>query len=66
MEGAYAILTGKSVPFSEQQLIDCVKEGMGCQGGWSFRCFEYYMTSKPMAEADYPYLQAKQATCNYD
>eukprot|EP00438_Fugacium_kawagutii_P030210 Skav209848 [mRNA] locus=scaffold980:46083:51001:- [translate_table: standard] len=34
LEGAWQIATGKLVSMSEQQLVDCAKNGnMGCQGG---------------------------------
>ena len=67
MEGAYAILTGNVVAFSEQQLMDCAKSqyDLACKGGWPFRCFEYYLKNKPMKQEDYPYLSRK-STCNYN
>jgi hypothetical protein len=59
MEGAYAILTGEVTQFSEQQLMDCVPESRGCNGGWAHKGFDYYKTAKPMKMEDYPYLDAK-------
>jgi len=34
LEGANQIATGTLQSFSEQQLVDCVKTCMGCNGGW--------------------------------
>lgn len=34
MEGAWFQKTGTLLKFAEQQLVDCVKTCMGCNGGW--------------------------------
>jgi len=34
MEGAWQIAHGTLYKFAEQQLVDCVKTCMGCNGGW--------------------------------
>jgi len=34
LESAHAIATGQLLSFAEQQLVDCVKTCMGCNGGW--------------------------------
>ena len=63
LEGAWQIATGKLVSLSEQQLVDCAKNGnMGCKGGSMDLAFEYLEKYDVCTEDSYPY-QAKQGTC---
>ncbi|CAE7348087.1 unnamed protein product [Symbiodinium natans] len=63
LEGAWQIATGKLVSLSEQQLVDCAKNGnMGCNGGSMDLAFEYLEKYDVCTEDSYPY-QAKQGTC---
>ena len=67
-ESAYAITTGQLLQFSEQNLIDCVKTCMGCNGGWPTKALDYIMqtqNSQFISESDYPYTGV-EGTCNYD
>ncbi|KAF2905599.1 hypothetical protein ILUMI_00576 [Ignelater luminosus] len=60
--------TGKLVPLSEQQLVDCsVSTGnFGCGGGSLRNTLKYLDKSGGlMAYSDYPYT-AKQKRCNFD
>ena len=34
LEGDHQIASGQLLSFAEQQLVDCVKTCMGCNGGW--------------------------------
>merc|ERR1712242_405431 len=54
MEGAYAIKYGSLKSFSEQQLVDWVYRGNGCNGGNQFDAFEYYLDQDVILESDYP------------
>jgi hypothetical protein len=57
--------TGTLQSFSEQQLVDCSKNGnMGCNGGLMDYAFKYIETNPLMLEADYAYT-AKDGTCEY-
>jgi len=63
LEGAWQIATGKLVSLSEQQLVDCAKNGnMGCKGGSMDLAFEYLEKYDVCTEDSYPY-KAKQGTC---
>jgi len=64
LEGAWKISSGQLVSLSEQQLVDCAKNGnMGCQGGSMDLAFEYLEKHSVCKENSYPYL-AKQGTCH--
>ena len=64
LEGAWQIANGNLVSLSEQQLVDCAKNGnMGCQGGSMDLAFEYLEKHAVCKETSYPYL-AKQGSCH--
>ncbi|XP_039987828.1 pro-cathepsin H [Xiphias gladius] len=67
LESVTAIRTGKLIPLSEQQLVDCAQDfnNHGCNGGLPSQAFEYIMYNKGlMTETDYPY-KAMEGTCKY-
>ncbi|KAK2842255.1 hypothetical protein Q5P01_012455 [Channa striata] len=67
LESVTAIATGKLVPLSEQQLVDCAQDfnNHGCNGGLPSQAFEYIMYNKGlMTENDYPY-KAFEDKCRY-
>lgn len=67
LESVTAIATGKLVPLSEQQLVDCAQDfnNHGCNGGLPSQAFEYIMYNKGlMTEQDYPY-KAMEGACVY-
>ncbi|KAM9854940.1 pro-cathepsin H [Aulostomus maculatus] len=67
LESVTAIATGKLVPLSEQQLVDCAQDfnNHGCNGGLPSQAFEYIMYNKGlMTETDYPYT-AFEGICKY-
>lgn len=47
---------------SEQQLVDCVTENLGCNGGDATLTYNYMMTHNLSQESDYPYT-AKDGIC---
>ena len=67
-EGRHAIKNGKpdfNNFFSEQQLVDCNKNGCyGCSGGWMHLSFDYLTKNGFCTEAQYPYT-ARDGTCQY-
>mmetsp|Transcript_62023 Transcript_62023/g.192538 ORF Transcript_62023/g.192538 Transcript_62023/m.192538 type:complete len:383 (-) Transcript_62023:575-1723(-) len=63
LEGAWQIATGKLVSLSEQQLVDCSKDGNeGCSGGSMDLAFTYLKGRAVCAEAGYPYT-ASEGSC---
>ncbi|XP_019127850.2 pro-cathepsin H isoform X2 [Larimichthys crocea] len=68
LEAVTAIKTGKLIPLSEQQLVDCAQafNNHGCNGGLPSQAFEYIMYNKGlMTEDDYPYT-AFDNDCKYN
>lgn len=71
LESAYAKLTENLESFSEQDLVDCVKNFQGCcngcQGGlmdYAFGYMEQSQSGRDDMESNYPYT-AKDGTCEY-
>jgi C1A family cysteine protease len=66
VEGSMFLSTGTLKSYSEQQLVDCSKNGnMGCNGGLMDYAFEYIETNPLQLESQYPYT-AKDGHCKYD
>lgn len=66
MEGLHQLKTGKLIPLSEQELVDCDVEGedLGCTGGLLDTAFQFIIKNKGLTtEANYPY-QAADGVCN--
>lgn len=65
MTSAFAIRTGKMVPLSEQQIVDCsISEGnQGCGGGWMEKVFLYTMHHGLHTSTDYKYI-ATEGNCD--
>lgn len=57
--------TGKLVDLSEQQLVDCVSDNLGCNGGDAVVTYNYLIHNGISLEEDYPY-RAKQGACIAD
>jgi len=66
LEGAWQVAGNELVSLSEQQLVDCSKDGnMGCSGGSMDIAFTYLKAHGVCTEASYPYL-AKEGKCHQD
>jgi len=68
LEGAWQIMTGELVSFSEQQFVDCATAeygNYGCNGGFYTGAFEYLKTHGMCHEEDYTYT-AEDDACSYD
>lgn len=65
------IKTGKLIPLSEQQIIDCSTndkyKNRGCQGGKISQSFQYIIDQGGLdTEKSYPYEGNKSKSCRYD
>jgi hypothetical protein len=49
--------TKKLLDLSEQQLVDCVANAHGCNGGALAYAFQYLQSKKQVLGSDYPYLE---------
>lgn len=67
VEGIHQIETGELVSLSEQQLLDCSREGnRGCGGGFMTNAFMYIVDAGGLTtESAYPY-QGVQGTCRFN
>lgn len=68
IEGHYFAKTGKLVPLSEQNLIDCGGDpygSTGCDGGFQDYGFDYVLENHGIAKAEeYPFVE-KTEQCHY-
>lgn len=56
VEGAHALKTGKLVSVSEQELVDCDPEDLGCHGGLMDNAFNWIIENNGLCtEEAYPY-----------
>ena len=56
MEGAFAKKNGTLISLSEQDLVDCVDDCSGCDGGWMAKAMEYVVEHGGIdTELSYPY-----------
>jgi len=63
LEGAWQISSGSLKSLSEQQFVDCDKNGSdGCQGGDMATAFQWAESQAIATESSYPYT-AKDGTC---
>eukprot|EP00934_Nitzschia_sp_Nitz4_P008302 Nitzschia sp. Nitz4//scaffold20_size174350//115706//117351//NITZ4_002115-RA/size174350-augustus-gene-0.54-mRNA-1//-1//CDS//3329541848//8292//frame0 len=65
LEGAKFVRTGELVALSEQNLLDCDHQDLGCNGGLMDNAFKFdEKTGGLCSEADYPYMAKQGTVCN--
>merc|ERR1719395_430595 len=62
LEGAWEIGTGTLTSMSEQQLVDCSKANLGCNGGSMESGFQFEEGVNVATESSYPYT-ARDGSC---
>merc|ERR1711973_149393 len=66
IEGAYARSREELISLSEQQLVDCVTENSGCNGGFPLKGLKHVIKYGGVnTEESYPY-EAVQGECRFD
>lgn len=64
LEGAKFLETGELVELSEQNLIDCDHEDLGCSGGLMDTAFKFDKKNGGLcSEKDYPYEMTQHESC---
>jgi len=63
MEGSWQIANGSLVSMSEQQLVDCSTETVGCSNGDTGLAFDFAKTVNVATESSYPY-KGVDGTCH--
>jgi C1A family cysteine protease len=67
LEGAKFVRTGELVALSEQNLLDCDHEDLGCNGGLMDNAFKFdEKTGGLCSEEDYPYEAKQNKICRTD
>ena len=64
VEALYAQANGKTLSFSEQQVVDCSTKNGGCNGGDLPPAFDYIISKGLELETTYPY-KARDQKCAY-
>ncbi|XP_058095663.1 senescence-specific cysteine protease SAG39-like [Magnolia sinica] len=67
MEGITQLKTGKLLSLSEQELVDCDRNGedQGCEGGLMDDAFDFIQSNHGLTTEDnYPYMGTDRGTCN--
>ncbi|KAI5632392.1 papain family cysteine protease domain-containing protein [Phthorimaea operculella] len=67
IEAAYALKHGQLLSFSEQQILDCDPESVGCgSGGFPTKALDYLQSAGGIElESDYPY-EIRKDQCRYN
>lgn len=64
LESAIGIKYGQTVKMSEQNMVDCCKDGSsGCNGGMHYSCLNESITKPLYSEETYGAYTASDSTC---
>jgi C1A family cysteine protease len=63
IESMFAKRTGVLYDLSEQEMVDCVPDCFGCNGGWPTSVYKYVMRDNITSDNKYPYI-ANDEMCN--
>ncbi|CAH1098968.1 unnamed protein product [Psylliodes chrysocephalus] len=63
IEGAYFVKTGQLISLSEQNLVDCAEQCLGCDGCWTDVAMEYVEKNGIVKEGAYPYKAVESLSC---
>lgn len=64
MESIVKLKTGRLMSLSEQEVLDCTRNGMSCDGGTMEGAFSFVMRNRGLTtENNYPYTR-NQGYCN--
>jgi C1A family cysteine protease len=66
LEGLYFINNGQLISFSEQELIDCVSDCDGCNGGVPAYAMQYTAQNGIEPSSDYPFIGQSDSSCELD
>lgn len=67
IEGVYKISTGSLISLSEQYLVDCDEDDLGCAGGWPETTIEWIKENGVAIDSQYPQTVDQLAsTCKDD
>lgn len=66
LEAIYKIQRQLTYNLSEQQILSCVSQGWGCEGGWMNYAYEHFRDYGSIYESDMPYQADDSVPCTED
>jgi len=63
LEGTWKIQRQQEFDLSEQQVLSCVSQGWGCDGGWMDNVYEHDLSYGAILEWQMPYLASDEIPC---
>lgn len=66
LEAQYKIYRQYHYDLSEQQLLSCVSQGWGCNGGWMNDCYVHFRDYGVILESEIPYQADHDVPCTED
>mgnify|MGYP000848185767 CR=1 FL=1 len=66
LESQYLIYRQYNYNLSEQQLLSCISQGWGCDGGWMEACYVHFRDHGVIFETAMPYQANDEVPCTED